>query len=186
MNKEHLIELMKSCPQTDSQSVLEHGESVWNHFQILYDHLLNGTSLPDWWRIPQWVYDKIILKEIYSLDIIEEYLIYHDCGKPFCKIIDENGKTHFPNHSKISEKTWLNIGGNLLAAKLMGMDMDAHLLKSDGIDEFAKRPEAVTLLIAALSEIHSNAAMFGGIDSDSFKIKAKHLNKRGKQIMKIK
>ena len=53
MNKEYIIELMKSCPQTTTQSVLEHGESVWKHFQILYNHLRNeDNSLPDWWRIP--------------------------------------------------------------------------------------------------------------------------------------
>ncbi len=34
-----------------------------------------------------------------------------------------------------------------------------------------------------MAEVHSNAAMFGGTDSDSFKIKAKHLNKRGRQVL---
>ncbi len=70
-----------------------------------------------------------------------------------------------------------------MAARLMGMDMDAHLLKADGIQEFADRPEAVTLLLTSLAEVHSNAAMFGGVDSDSFKIKAKHLEKRGRQVV---
>ena len=63
------------------------------------------------------------------------------------------------------------------------MDMDIHLLKADGIEEFASRPEAATLLLTSLAEIHSNAAMFGGIDSTSFKIKWKHINKRGKKII---
>ena len=65
----------------------------------------------------------------------------------------------------------------------MAMDMDAHLLKSDGVAEFAARPQATALLLTALAEVHSNAAMFGGADSDSFKIKAKHLDRRGGQVM---
>lgn len=97
--------------------------------------------------------------------------------------IDENGKRHFPDHAQASEQVWLAAGGNRQAALLMAMDMDAHILKAEGIEEFASRPEAVTLLLAALAEVHSNAAMFGGATSDSFKIKAKHLDKRGRQVL---
>jgi len=43
---------------------------------------------------------------------------------------------------------------------------------------------AFSLLVAALCELHANAKMFGGIESTSFKIKWKKLNKRGKQIVK--
>lgn len=65
------------------------------------------------------------------------------------------------------------------------MDMDAHLLKADGLAEFASRPQAIPLLLTALAEIHANAAMFGGLDSTSFKIKWKHLNKRGRQVLEL-
>jgi len=65
------------------------------------------------------------------------------------------------------------------------MDMDIHLLKADGIAEFAARPEAISLLLTGLAEIHANAAMFGGIESTSFKIKFKQISKRGKQIIKM-
>jgi len=51
--------------------------------------------------------------------------------------------------------------------------MDAHLLKSADLPEFAARPEAVALLSMALAEVHSNIDLFGGQDSGSFKIKAK-------------
>jgi hypothetical protein len=43
----------------------------------------------------------------------------------------------------------------------------------------------MTLLVAALAEIHSNAQLFGGIESVSFKSKWKNWDRRGKQIMKI-
>jgi hypothetical protein len=65
------------------------------------------------------------------------------------------------------------------------MDMDIHLLKDVDVLEFSKRPEAMTLLLTGLSEIHSNCAMFGGIESTSFKIKWKHINKRGNAILKM-
>ena len=64
----------------------------------------------------------------------------------------------------------------------MGMDMDIHLLKGDGVPEFAIRPEAATLLLTGLAEVHANAAMFGGIESTSFKMKFKHLKRRGNAI----
>lgn len=35
-----------------------------------------------------------------------------------------------------------------------------------------------------MSEIHSNAVMFGGIDSQSFKIKHKKLTRLGKNVVK--
>ena len=66
----------------------------------------------------------------------------------------------------------------------MGLDMEVHTMKADDLDEFCQRPEAASLLITAMCEIHSNASMFGGIDSTSFKMKWKHLDRRGKQIAK--
>jgi len=41
-------------------------------------------------------------------------------------------------------------------------------------------PEAAALLLTAIAEVHSNAEMFGGHDSDSFKAKIKRLDKRGR------
>jgi hypothetical protein len=62
------------------------------------------------------------------------------------------------------------------------MDMMIHTMKSGDNDEFIKHPEAITLLLAGLAEVHSNAKMFGGTDSTSFKIKWNQINKRGKAI----
>lgn len=44
--------------------------------------------------------------------------------------------------------------------------------------------ETLTLLVTSLCEIHANADMFGGIESSSFKIKFKQLDRRGNQIIK--
>lgn len=112
-------------------------------------------------------------------------MIYHDCGKPFCLQVDEEGKRHFPNHAEISKQTWLSCNGDLPTANLIGMDMELHLMRPGQEEQFSHRPEACTLIIAALCEIHSNAEMFGGIDSTSFKIKWKHLNKFATRILNL-
>jgi hypothetical protein len=39
--------------------------------------------------------------------------------------------------------------------------------------------------VTAVAEVHSNALMFGGLDSDGFKIKAKHLDKKGRQVIAL-
>ncbi len=180
-----LIKMMRECMQTKNQSVYQHGISVWQHFIVLIEDLMGRKAAPEWWRIPKWAYMDNILGKIPPLHIIEEYAIYHDCGKPFSRVVDDEGRVHFPNHAAVSEKIWLTTGGDPMAAKLIGMDMDAHLLRADGIEEFASRPEAILLLLMALAEVHSNAELFGGQNSDSFKIKAKHLEKRGRQVMEV-
>lgn len=180
---ERIRAAMTTCLQTSTQTVLEHGISVWDHFRLLHDHLTSGTALPDWWRIPQWTYTTGLMDLLMLLDVVEEYILNHDCSKPIVLQVDDVGRRHFPGHAEASEQVWLAVGGNPMAARLMGMDMDAHLLKAEGITEFAARPEAATLLLTALAEVHSNAAIFGGVDSDGFKIKAKHLDKRGRQAV---
>ncbi len=136
------------------------------------------------WRLPTWMseYRSQLQNKLLPKKIIEEYATFHDCGKPYCLTIDDCGKRHFPNHAEKSYQTWLSIGGNPQAAELIRMDMMIHTIKDCDIDEFITHPEAITLLLAGLAEVHSNAKMFGGLESDSFKIKWKQINKRGKAI----
>ncbi len=58
-------------------------------------------------------------------------------------------------------------------------------MKADDVEAFCAKTtvqEAATLLLVSLAELHSNARMFGGMDSVSAKIKFKQLEKRGKQV----
>lgn len=180
---------MLTCFQFEDMNVLEHGLSIHEWFCDLYDHLVNGKPLQKDWRLPDWIYDPIIPCLLLDFDTLKTYQIYHDCGKPLCRTVDENGKQHFPNHAQMSKQRWLECSDGseeaLAIAELAGMDMDIHLLKSDGIAEFANRKEAISLLLTGLCEIHSNARMFGGIESTGFKIKWKHLDKMGKRILSI-
>lgn len=178
-----LIRDMQACEQTKGQSVYQHGISVKEHIFQLIEYLKTGQISGDW-RLPEWLseYRQQILSVLLPQDIIEEYATYHDCGKPYCKSIDENGRPHFTDHANVSYETWLRVGGSREAAKLMKMDMIIHTMKACDIDEFITHPEACTLLLAGLAEVHSNAKMFGGMDSTSFKIKWNQINKRGKAI----
>lgn len=174
---------MERCQQTSTQSVLQHGLSVKEHVFQLIEYLETG-SISGEWRLPDWLtqYRHQLKDKLLPLNIIEEYTTYHDCGKPYCIATDNDGKRHFPNHAEVSYSTWLSVGGSEQAARLMKMDMMVHTMKATDVDSFAQQPEAITLLLTGLAEVHSNAKMFGGLQSDSFKIKWNQINKRGKAI----
>jgi len=175
---------MKSCNQNIHQNIYEHGESVQSHLKQIIQFIKEDGYLLKDWILPNWLheYKEHIKSKLLNQDDLLLYALFHDCGKPHCKTIDAEGKQHFQNHAKVSAETWRLYDDNEQIARLIEMDMDIHLLKSSGIDEFSKRPEAISLLITGLAELHSNSKMFGGIESASFKIKLKHLNKIGKQI----
>lgn len=175
---------MKLCEQTTGLSVLAHGESVHHYYLDLRNHVLDGSPLRFDWKIPDWLRAPALWAARLDEAVLSEYQIYHDNGKPFCLEIDADGRTHFPNHAQVSSDLWTAVGGSEKAALLMSLDMEVHTMKADDLEAFCKRPEAASLLITAMCEIHSNAAMFGGIDSTSFKMKWKHLDRRGKQIVK--
>jgi len=174
---------MKSCPQTDSQSVYQHGVSVKEHIFELISFLKTG-QIGEGWKLPDWMsqYREQLLAALLPDDIIAGYAVFHDCGKPYCLTVDEQGRRHFPNHPWMSYETWLRISSNKTIAKLILWDMKIHTMKAADVDEFCQFRGAATLLLAGLAEVHSNAKMFGGIESESFKIKWSQINKRGKAI----
>ena len=134
------------------------------------------------WKLPEWVHNIKLWDEIEDLNIIKKYQIYHDCGKPYCLQIDDEGRKHFPNHANVSSEIWRELSGSDIESDLMLHDMDVHLMKSKDVEVFCQLPYAASLLITGLAELHSNASMFGGIESISFKIKWKSINKFGKRI----
>ena len=176
---------MNDTPQTDTQSVLDHGISVNKYF----NDLTSSNPILEW-KLPTWFTENkdYILSNIHSKDIVKEYQIMHDCGKPYCMTIGEDGKRHFPNHAQVSFDTFSKISDNKIVADLILKDMVFHTIKSDEVEDFVKNnsiENILTLLVTALCELHSNAAMFGGIESTSFKIKYKQLDKRGKQVLNL-
>lgn len=173
---------MSRTPQTSTQSVLQHGLSVWLFVQKILMKDTEGLRLPDWFLDN---YDNI-LRSLHDREIMKAYAIMHDCGKPYCKEIDAEGKQHFPNHAAISEQTYASIkDANPNVARLIGLDMLLHTANADEITALSlSREDAFTLLVTAFAEIHSNAGMFGGIETVSFKSKWKTLDRRGKMLCK--
>lgn len=180
MNMSQLIDAMHNCEQAPGISIMQHGIMVHNAYNKIVNGLESGI-FPEKWRIPEWTH--ILLPYLMNEDIIKKYHIYHDCGKPYCISFDENGRKHFPDHANVSANIAKDMKELSCAENLIRMDMDIHLLKSDGVEEFATRQEWATLIITGIAEVHANAEMFGGLDSDSFKIKIKHIVKRGKNIL---
>jgi hypothetical protein len=186
--KFEVVEAMQACEQRSGQNVWQHGESVKDYLMDLIRFLRDPHyTSKHTWRYPRWLlsHSKALLEYLPSDHVLEKYALWHDCGKPFCKVVDAEGKVHFPNHSKVSANIFRELYPEQEdVAKLIEMDMDMHLLQAEDVDEFCKRPEAVALLLTSVAEVHSNAELFGGIATDSFKIKWKHLDRRGTAICK--
>lgn len=176
---------MQQCEQTAGLSILDHGLSVWEQLQKLINGDTSGMRLPQWYT----QYKDQLLSSIHPSHILEQYATYHDCGKPYCLEIDEDGKRHFPNHAEISrltyEKHFGTEGDHATIAELIGLDMICH---TESADQIAGRnlsnATLCSLLLTALAEIHSNASMFGSLGSTSFKIKFKKLEKTGNRLCK--
>tara|TARA_Y100000034_G_scaffold6762_1_gene7454 strand:- start:11840 stop:12448 length:609 start_codon:yes stop_codon:yes gene_type:complete len=187
-----MVQDMLTCEQTQGQSVYEHGVSVKAHFFQILDYLRGSYSL-EGWRVPKWLedYKASILKNIHENELIALYTLYHDCGKPYCRTVDYEGRVHFPNHAEVSKETFAQVVDGELdyddrVLNLIGWDMVFHTETQQQIAERLRGEmttrDAFTLLVVGLAELHSNAKLFGGIDSISFKMKWKKLDKRGRWL----
>lgn len=176
---------MRGCEQPRGLDVLAHGDRVAEAYARLLAHLTRGEPLPAGWRVPSWLAAQpdVFLQRLMDGSTLHTYQRYHDCGKPYCLQIDADGRRHFPGHATLSAQVWRALGGDEPVARLMAQDMDAHLLAAQDVPEFARRPEAASLWLTALAEVHANAEMFGGLESSSFKAKVKHLDRRGKALL---
>ena len=170
-----------TCEQTKGQTILEHGEAVARAYKDLI-----GDQCQLSWRLPHWFKqnNEWLISQCPSQDIMEAYHVFHDVGKCECRELDANGNPHFPNHALISARAWLAAGGSQEVGTLIERDMDMHLLKPSLVNEYNHFDLAPALLLTALSEIHVNAEMFGGMGSTSFKIKWKALDRLGATILR--
>lgn len=171
---------MKTTKQTKDQSILQHGLSVWKYTKKILISDFEGMVLPKWFiENSHW-----FINQIDDWDDIQAYTIWHDIGKCFC-LEEKDGKRHFPNHAEISEKKFKEFfPDNDYIAELIGLDMIMHTEKFEQIIERNLPIKTLcALYIAALAEINSNAELFGGFTSESFKIKLKRLDRTGKKIL---
>jgi len=185
-----IVTAMHDCEQTKGQSVFQHGESVRDYYKDIFKYIMGQETLYEW-KIPDWFdkYCKRIAQNQHNTKTTLLYTLYHDCGKPFCREVDEDGRVHFPNHAEVSKRVFLETFGQEDVANLIGWDMIIHISTADEIEHYCKNvwsiKDAMTLLLVSMAEVHSNAALFGGVDTVSFKSKWKKVSKRGKQICKF-
>jgi len=172
---------MSACEQTRGLTILEHGEQVAQKYKDLLAGSTAGWKLPDWFI----KHSAELFKLAPSPEVMEQYHIYHDCGKSYVRTVDAEGRQHFPNHAQVSASIWRVHGGSEQIAQLMQHDMDMHLLKPAEAASYGRLDLVPALLLTALSEIHANADMFGGIESTSFKIKWKCLSKVGNNLIPL-
>lgn len=176
---------MKACEQAPGWTIYQHGMDIGNRYRDLYEHL-NGAKPRYRWSLggcdPEL---KELLPFVDAPAKARAYHIFHDCGKPRCLTIDEEGKRHFPNHARISAERYREaMPDDERTAELIEMDMLCHTLKGDELSALARHQLAPTLLLTAWAELHSNAeVLFGGFESTSFKIKRKQLLKATARII---
>jgi hypothetical protein len=161
---------------------------VLNHGHLVHKYYLDWrNNQTDGWKIPanisknrEWLLDNLC-----DSAIIQGYQVIHDCGKPACRIVDDLGKVHFPNHAERSYEVAIGVGLDPIVANLIRHDMFFHTCSALELEDKLKIWDIKfvnTLLVTALAELHANASMFGGIESTSFKIKFKQLDRRSKYL----
>jgi hypothetical protein len=181
---------MKACEQARGLSIYQHGLDVANRYRDLHT-ILQLYAVPGHyeWSIPDATFVQLrdIAKHALSPKEARTYHVFHDCGKPTCLTIDEQGRRHFPDHAKRSTEIYRQLfPEDHQTARLIEKDMLCHILKGEEAEAFASDPDAPTLIITAWAELHANAeALFGGFDTDSFKIKSKQLRKITAKIHKV-
>jgi hypothetical protein len=175
------VEASEGCEQTSGQNMVEHGLSVRNTYIRLLGGDVEGFRLPAWWA--EWL-EKSSMALSEHAYAIERYQVLHDCGKYLVRTVSDDGRVSYPGHAGASagEFERLYAGSamlpetfNLIRALIVS-DMVFH---TGTVEDIAALSETVRtiLLVTSLCELHSNAAMFGGIESDSFKIKWKRWEK---------
>jgi hypothetical protein len=121
---EDLISQMKTCDQFVGMTIYEHGDSVAKRYFELHNYITGKTSeLTSFWRIPTWLKEPCLANDLLPLDIMLTYQLYHDIGKPQCKVIDENGVAHFPDHAKVSKRVWLEAHVDMTHCKACGREL---------------------------------------------------------------
>tara|TARA_B100001245_G_C22894857_1_gene432068 strand:+ start:6337 stop:6882 length:546 start_codon:yes stop_codon:yes gene_type:complete len=147
-----LRRIMRKTEQMPNLSVLGHGIQVARYFNDMKKHVLHGKPLKYEWKLPEWALSTMLWESLPSEKQLSQYHWFHDCGKPFCRTVDEQGRQHFPDHANVSADIWHSLTGDEIVSTLIRRDIDIHLFKGNQVNDFAERPYANALLLTGLSE----------------------------------
>jgi hypothetical protein len=171
---------MTACEQTHGLNMLQHGRAVHEAYKVLVHQLETGTC------------PNTVLSQVYArwswppLASLERYHVYHDCGKHLVQTVDDQGRRQFPGHAAASARQYAHLfPEDVSTIHLIAHDMDFHVLRGEALEKLCQDPLAPILYLTAWAEVHANAEMFGGPQTDSFKIKAKRLIQAGKKLLAL-
>ncbi len=125
-----------------------------------------------------------------DIDLIEQYHVFHDIGKPYClKHID--GKSSFPEHAQCSHQIFSQYCDHPLINDCILFDMLLHQSTCEEIKIWKNQHQHLDyyhdlsslLSMTTIAELHSNSLMFGGFESSSFKIKEKKIIRNIHQLI---
>lgn len=178
---------MTNTYQFQNQNILQHGISVHNH----YKSIITAIDINDFrkYKIPDKLIKnwKVFKKKLYHIDVMKQYHIYHDCGKPLCRSVDENGRQHFPNHAEYSYNEYKKCFSDDIVASLIKDDMIFHSGSMGDIIEYITKFKSegnhrflFSLWLTSLAEIYSNREMFlNGPDGE------KNFQKKYDKLVKV-
>jgi len=165
---------MTQCEQAPGLNMLQHGEAVHEQFKLLKAEDFSEDLQKLFKRLP-------------PAEVLKPYHIYHDCGKHLCLEVGDDGKRRFPDHAEWSYKQYLHLfPDDVMTATLIRMDLGFHTYRGEELLKLCKHPLAPILYFTAWAEINANAEMFGGRESESYKIKRSRLIQAGKKLVKEK
>ena len=175
---------MSAFEQTQGMNMLEHGQRVHDSYVQLWGGLTASEFELDEPGLQAW-FDRIrdtMSETLLSPDDLRAYHVYHDCGKHLVLCTDETGRRHFPDHAAASAVQYQAIfPSHHRTRDLIAHDMDFHTIRGDDLRVLWTHPLAATLYLTAWAEIRANATMFGGFQSESYKIKRSRLLQAAKK-----
>ncbi len=177
INNDSLLKAMKNCYQFENVNMYQHGVMVHEAYLNLINLLDSGLILEG---LPEELIDiyQSNKDDLFDIPCMKFYQTYHDCGKPYCREVDEQGRQHFPDHANVSYRMFKEAFPDEEAEQMLILhDMDFHTLKVEQLKELAESEYGFSLFLTAWAELIANSQMFGGFDSTSFKIKKKKLIK---------
>lgn len=170
-----VLTAMKNCYQFENVNIYDHGMMVAKEYSNILTSLELGIISE---VLPEQLIDLYQKYNLLDFGIMLNYHILHDLSKPLVRVIDAEGRQHFPNHAEASyEQFKLIYPYNIDEAFMIKHDMDFHTLKPSELKELSESKYGFSLYLTSWAELISNAQMFSGFDSVSFKIKRKKLMK---------
>lgn len=170
-----LLIAMKNCEQMPNINIYEHGLMVNKAYLEIITALELGQTIEG---LPNDLIELYRSNVLLDYNLMLQYQILHDCGKPLCRELGDDGRVHFPNHARLSsEQIRKFLPQEIDLQFLIEHDMDFHTLKVEELVSLSKTKYGFSLYLTSWAELFANASLFGGIDTVSFKIKRKKLIK---------